>query len=545
MLHIFCVDDLQKEAMEISINNHKKLFKEKIICITDLQYLNMMINAVREQCKSLHYVTKEITYYCMGIIHLSDCLSSIVMKKEDWKEKLNIAFQMNFLGISTNFNVDLIDIDKPEQIIRVVSAQLIKNVKGVRTLLDSESKVFDCFAEDTINVSCKLVEKHISPLILQAFELGLTNAIISKKPKKFIKEIEDEIKNLKISSKTIKESTEEINELFISNIRIFLVYIYTIFIIKIMKIYGMDKTYLITISSVDYSILVGLLWEEFKNKKLKIQTHVFGDLSVKEIDEKLNSAMENSKTQEKIQSDKAYQELLELEEEEKRRKLEKEEKKLLKEKLVKERLAREEQERLAREEQERLALEEEKQRQDRKIKQEQERLAREEEKQKQERLAREEEKQRQDRKIKEEQERLAREEEKQKQDRKIKEELEALAKKKLNPYVQEFVPKSSLVTKVENIGVHITKEDYDKMQYELSMFKSSPNFYVQNPNIYLFQMIEHYPQVFKINELKAFSIAKTISKLWNYNLNCKNTCIRDTIYNQIKLTESLFYQQFL
>ena len=82
------------------------------------------------------------------------------------------------------------------------------------------------------------------------------------------------------------------------------------------------------------------------------------------------------------------------------------------------------------------------------------------------------------------------------------------------------------------------------MQYELSMFKSSPNFYIQNPNVYLFQMIEQYPQVFKINELKAYSIAKTISKLWNYNLNCKNTCIRDTIYNQIKLTESLFYQQF-
>jgi hypothetical protein len=374
MLHIFCVDDLQKEAMEISINNHKRMFKEKIICITDLQYLNMMINAVREQCKSLHYVTKEITYYCMGIMHLSDCLSSIVMKKEDWKDKLNTTFQLNFLGISTDFNVDNIDIDKPEQIVRVVSAQLIKHIKGIRTLLDSESKVFDAFAEDTINVSCKLVEKHICPLIIKTFETGLANAIISKKPKKIIKEIEDEIKNLKISCKTIKESTEEINELFISNIRIFLVYIYTIFIIKIMKIYGMDKPYLITISSVDYSILIGLLWEEFKQKNLKIKTHVFGDLSVKEIDEKLNSAMENNRLQEKIQCDKAYQELLELEEEEKRKRLKKEEKKLAKEKLLKERLAREEQERKVKEEQERLAREE----QERLAREEQERLASEE-----------------------------------------------------------------------------------------------------------------------------------------------------------------------
>jgi hypothetical protein len=533
------------------------MFKEKIICITDLQYLSMMIKAVRENCKSLHYVTKEITYYCMGIMHLSDCLSSIVMKKEDWKEKLNTTFQLNFLGISADFNVDSIDVDKPEQIIRVISAQLIKHIKGIRTLLDSESKVFDCFAEDTINVSCKLVEKHICPLILKTFQAGLTNAIISKKPKKLIKEIEDEIKNLKFSSKTIKESTEEINEMFISNIRIFLVYIYTIFIIKIMKIYGMDKTYLITISSVDYSILIGLLWEEFKNKKLKVQTHVFGDLSVKEIDEKLNYAMENSKTQEKIQSDKAFQELLALEDDEKRRKSEKEEKKLLKEKLVKERQLREEQEKqelLAREEEEhknqeleRLAREEEEQKQEliaRKIKEEQvkqELLAREEEEkekqeqEKQELLAHEEEKKKQEQ---EKQALLALEEEKKKQ------EQLALNKKKLNPYVQEFVPKSSLVKKIECNGVYITKDDYIKMQNEISMFKASPNFYIQNPNIYLFQMIEQYPQVFKINEIKAFNIAKTIAKLWNYTLNCKNTCIRDTIYNQIKLTESLFYQQF-
>ena len=83
------------------------------------------------------------------------------------------------------------------------------------------------------------------------------------------------------------------------------------------------------------------------------------------------------------------------------------------------------------------------------------------------------------------------------------------------------------------------------MFHELNSFKSNPQFYVNNKECYLFELMQNYPQIFKVNELRALEIAKNIEFILNAITNMQtynNAHIRDHLYNQLKLTEAMFFR---
>ena len=58
-------------------------------------------------------------------------------------------------------------------------------------------------------------------------------------------------------------------------------------------------------------------------------------------------------------------------------------------------------------------------------------------------------------------------------------------------------------------------------------------------------MMQNYPQLFKINILRALEIAKNIEIVLNTITNIQSyndVCIRDHLYNQLKLTEQMFFK---
>jgi hypothetical protein len=588
MMHIFCYNEDEVEKMELSIKLFKDVFSGKFITITDNQQLNFMYKHMKDRTKFLHYTTKEISYYMTAIVKLSSGLMEVITKRPCWKDMIDICIQTHLIDVPPGVSANNIDINKPEQLIRILSSHFIKNVEGINMLLSKDSKTFSKFCNDTINTCCKLVEKYIGPMVIKAFEDGLVIAKTQNKPKEYIKTLEKEIKSLRTSTKALENQTVlDIIELFTTNIRILVVYIYTVFVSNIMKLHGEKENFLVTISSYDYSIFIGLLCDEYKSKRERIKVNIFGDTTQKEFEEQLEFVARSNMKLQQIEMERIQLTLLEEEELEKKKKLEKEEKKKLKyereeklrlerekkikyEREEKLRLEREEKLRLEREEKLRLEREEklrlEREEKLRLEREEKLRLEREEklrlEREEKLRLEREEklriEREEKIRIEREEKLRLEREE-KLRIEREEKLRLEneenlrierekinsCKSVKKLNPYVQEFKPNVSLVVKVENNGIHMEKEKAEKMLNELASFKINPQYYINNKKCYLFEMMETYPQIFKVNELRALEIAKNIEFVLNSITNMQsynNACIRDHLYNQLKLTEAMFFR---
>jgi hypothetical protein len=600
LMHIFCYNENEPEKMEASMIVFKSVFPEKFITVTDNRQLNFMYKHMKDRSKFVHYTTREISYYMMAIVKLSSALMEVITKRPCWRDMVNICIQTSLIDVPFGVSAMDLDINKPEQLIRILSAHFIKNVEGIKKLFIQDSKTFTKFCDDTINTSCKLVEKYIGPMVIKAFEEGLSTAILQNRPKEYIKSLEKEIRSLKISVKTLaNQSVLDIVEIFSTNIRILIVYIYTIFVSNIMKIHGEKENFLVTISSYDYSIFIGLLYDEYKTKKDRIKLNIFGDTYQKEFEEQLEFVARSNLSLQLAESEKVRINLLEEEESEKKKKFEKEEKKKLRrnqeenlrkekeqkqkfeqeEKLRREQeeqLRREQEEKLRREQEEKLRREQEEQlrrEQEEKLRREQEEQLRREQEEKlrreqEENLRLEEEKLRREQEEKlrrekeenlrleeeklrrEQEEKLRREEEeklRREQEEKLRREQEEKSSKifkKLNPYVEEFKP-SSLVVKIETNGIHIEKEKADILFQELDCFKNNPQLYIMNKNCYLFDMMQKYPQVFKINEIRGFEIAKNIELILNAITNIQNynnIHIRDHLYTQLKLTEAMFFK---
>lgn len=108
--------------------------------------------------------------------------------------------------------------------------------------------------------------------------------------------------------------------------------------------------------------------------------------------------------------------------------------------------------------------------------------------------------------------------------------------------MQEFNPIIVSSITVEDNGIYIEKEKSDQLLREMNMFKNNPHFYINNKTCFLFEMMEKYPQIFKYNEIRGLILAKNIELLLNSIVKCSNINIRDNLYNQLKLTEIMFFK---
>ena len=50
------------------------------------------------------------------------------------------------------------------------------------------------------------------------------------------------------------------------------------------------------------------------------------------------------------------------------------------------------------------------------------------------------------------------------------------------------------------------------------------------------------PHIFKYNEIRGLQLAKNIELLLNSIVICINMKMRDNLYNQLKMTETLFFK---
>ena len=522
-------------ALEKSIEAFNGFTKNKYIAITESKFVNYVAPKIIGNAKYLHYLTPELAFFAEAIFHLGNCIYEICLGRTTWKETFQETVKKNLFFSEEEIDIEKIDIQHPESILRHLSARLIRVIESAKDILKEKESKFEECCRVCNEASYKLVDKRIGPHLISFFEEGLANGKKQGKSEKYLNNIRMEMKMLKHFMQTNTNTLEELGATFITNIHILSNYVYVMFIKNILKLRGTKEDYLVIVDVEKFSIFGGIIAHELK--KYVKRTRIFGIGDDYEYDKSLEKLLDTNLRISKQEYEENMKQLLEEEEREKEA-LQNQEKKrqeknnklqINKALLEKERLKQVE---LEKERLKQVELEKERLKQ---VELEKERLEKERLKQAElakerlkqaelakERLEKERLKQAELAKERLEKERLAKERlEKERLAKEIfeKEKLKqaelAKAKQKLNVAAQEFHPIPILETPMLRpeedmnlISQYIPSEYYELFREQVEYFKEHPESYFYYPHLPIFQWLEHFPQLFHYSILQAYNTEK-------------------------------------